>query len=522
MIQLVNNYGFKWKNRDGIWFKGYIFDENQIKSEDTIFSELGKIQTKEDLKIWLADANGCFSLVISKENVTYFAVDHIRTFPIFYTIDNGNLVVTDDPVMVFKSTKKINALAALELEATAYVTGNRTLFDGVYQVQAGELIEYRDNKKDCSFYSDFIVETINNSKFDILQQSLEIELNETFERLVNSLNGRQAVVPLSGGYDSRLIVTMLKKFEYNNVITFTYGRKGNFELANSRKSAEKLGYPWIFIEYDEDIIDGFIDEQIFKEYVHFAGKGSSMFFMQDYFAVKYLHENKLIEKDSVFIPGHSGDLLAGSHLRKTMKEGIGNKNLGKQIYQKTYFQNNHKNNKKQFLNLINNFIEKVPENTFVYNVFENWAYKERQAKFIVNSANVFDYFGYEYRLPFWDIKLIEFFKSVPFKYKINKILYDKTVIESFFAPYSVAFEKEIQPSAREVNIQAVKEKIRPYLPIKIKNQLLEKNDWMAYSIITKYFLDDLKNKNIPYNFQADIYNSIISKWYVEYVKAKLA
>ena len=41
---------------------------------------------------------------------------------------------------------------------------------------------------------------------------------------------------------------------------------------------------------------------------------SSMFFMQEYFAVKYLKESHIIPDDSVFIPGFSGDVLAGSHL----------------------------------------------------------------------------------------------------------------------------------------------------------------------------------------------------------------
>ena len=54
----------------------------------------------------------------------------------------------------------------------------------------------------------------------------------------------------------------------------------------------------------------------FKEYYKFASNHISVFGTQDYFAVKYLHDNKIINDDAIFVPGHSGDFLGGSHLDK--------------------------------------------------------------------------------------------------------------------------------------------------------------------------------------------------------------
>ncbi len=345
-------------------------------------------------------------------------------------------------------------------------------------------------------------------------------MNTAFECLVNSLNGRQVAVPLSGGYDSRLIAIMLKKVGYTNVYTFTYGRKGNYELENSQKTAQMLDFPWVFIEYNADLINGFINDEVFNNYCHFAGKGSSMFYMQDYFAMKYLHDNKLVDKEAIFVPGHSGDSIAGSHLRESVARQIDKNKLIRLIYKKTYIQNNHRKYKTKFLSHIKDFIEQAPENTSAYNIFESRVYYERQAKFVVNSASVFDFFGYEYRLPYWDSELVEFFKSVPFKYKLYKTLYKETVKDFYFSPNSIAFDKEIQVSPFDIKKQKIKDKIRPYLPMKIKLHYLEKNDWMAYSPITKVLLNDLEIKKIPYDFKADFYNSIISKWYVECIRGQ--
>src|SRR5690554_6416968 len=128
MIKLVNNNGFKWKNRAHIWFKGYLSNETRLKSEEQIFYELDTIQTKESLLAWLSNTSGCFSVVIKKNNIILLAVDNIRTFPIFYSTGEKEFIITDDPVSMFNDTKEIDILAAFELESAAYVTGNRTLY----------------------------------------------------------------------------------------------------------------------------------------------------------------------------------------------------------------------------------------------------------------------------------------------------------------------------------------------------------------------------------------------------------
>ncbi len=515
MIKLFNNNGFRWKNNAKIWLKGYLFDGDILKTDKQIFTELEQICTTQDLKIWLKKANGCFSLIIETCDFIWLAVDNIRTFPLFYSTDNKGITITDNPTKIFHNASEINLLAANELESAAYVTGKNTLYKNVYQVQAGELIIYSKKVVNGLFHADFFTKKIYDSSFEQLQNKLITTLNKTFQRLITSLNGRQAIVPLSGGYDSRLIAVMLKKFGYQNVVTFTFGRANHGEVNLSKQVAQTLGFKWNFVEYNSLIINNFINSEVFKNYYHFAGKATAMFYMQDYFAVKYLSDNQIIDKDAVFIPGHSGDAVAGSHLREYMRKKMSRKQLLNLIYAKTYNQNNHKKHKKQFLKLIDNFIDQYYGNIPTYNIFESWVYAERQAKFIVNSANIFDFFGYEYRLPFWDTELVDFFKSVPFEYKLYKKLYDNTLKNNYFNKYNVDFNNEIQINSFDIKKQRIKNKIRPHLHKKCKLYFLNKNDWAAYEPITKYFLNNLKERNIPYLFRADSYNSIISRWYVE-------
>ena len=40
----------------------------------------------------------------------------------------------------------------------------------------------------------------------------------------------------------------------------------------------------------------------------------SIHFPQDFAAIKHLHDNDLISKDSVIVNGQSGDFISGNHL----------------------------------------------------------------------------------------------------------------------------------------------------------------------------------------------------------------
>lgn len=98
MIRLENNRGFCWKKKGNIWFKGYCFVNNKLKSDKDIFSELSAIRIKEDFATWLSRARGCFSIVIKKNNSIFCAVDIIRTFPLFYSIDTPEILISDNPM----------------------------------------------------------------------------------------------------------------------------------------------------------------------------------------------------------------------------------------------------------------------------------------------------------------------------------------------------------------------------------------------------------------------------------------
>ena len=525
-IQLFHNKGFSWYSESEISVKGYLFDNrNNFLSGKQLIKYFSGISSFPDFEERVSFANGIFSVIIRRGKEVFVANDIIRSFPLFYSRFQGSWYITDDAYQLSVTTNisELNPLAHNEFLATGYVIGDETLVHGVRQVQAGEIIHFKEDDLNAKFYYSYRTHKTNEDEYQILKEEGEKVFEESFKRFVTSLNGKTVVVPLSGGYDSRLIASMLKHFQYEKVICFTYGRKDNPEIELSKKVAEKLNYKWIFVEYNNELIRDYLSDPCFLAYFPYASQMVSMFFMQEYFAVKYLKDNKLIPDDAIFAPGHSGDFLAGSQLNKhgnlSIKESVSE--LAQRIYFIKYCYKRPKaSGRLKILDRIEkNLQEKyMKDSDLAYSIHEDWDFKEKLAKFNFNSANTYTYFGYEFRLPFWDRKLIDFFKLLPLSAKINKYLYDDILSNKYFAEYDINFKEEFMVIESDLRKYKFKNQVKYYLPENINRLFVNKNDGLFYREITKYMKNDLLQKNIKISIYGNSYNSLIIQWYLYQLK----
>lgn len=528
-ITLKLNKGFSWYNNNYTYIKGYFYDgNNNFYEKEQALNYFKSIKNKLDFKNIIRELNGVFTIITTFDDNTYIFSDITRSFPVFYTKKDNVFFLSDD-IFYLKTIFKINdfdTLSEIEFKASNHTYGKKTLLKEVYQIQASEcLVIKKETVISSSFFYSYAVKKENNLSHKKLKNNAILAFENSFKRFISSLNNKTVVIPLSGGFDSRLIAVMLKKYEYKNVICYTYGKKNSFEINNSKKTAATLGFKWYFIEYSDNLITNFLSSTEFKNYVHFAGKLSSMPNLQEYFAVKHLSEKKLINKDSVFIPGYAGDLLGGSQILKVIPENLKHKNISQLIISKKF--TNYKYNKYKSIEIRNNidqqikafdqnYLDKIPSS-----VFEDFDIKEKIAKYIFNSANFYTFFNYEFRFPFWDKELLDFFKSVPFQHKKVKLLFDDVLINNYFKKQNVYFETELQPSKKIILLQNIKDKIKTFLPNFIKTKFLKKNDWINYHLITSKMVKDLNVNNLNLDKPVNNYNQIIIQWYLFFSKNKI-
>jgi asparagine synthase (glutamine-hydrolysing) len=407
----------------------------------------------------------------------------------------------------------------LEFKASNHTYGKKTLLKDVYQIQASECIVIENNKIIKSFFNySYAIEKENVLEFKYLKEKAIIAFENSFKRCLDSLHNRIVAIPLSGGFDSRLITVFLKKYNYRNVICFTYGNKNSFEIENSKKVANQLGFKWYFIEYSQETIGDFLNDNQFKEYINFASKLSSMPSLQEYFAVKYLQKNNLIPNNAIFISGFAGDLLGGSQFLKIIPKNLTFNAISSLIIDKKLInypiKTRVKNKLKQKINQQLFEFDKDCNKKIPSSVFEDFDIKEKISKFIFNSASFYSFFGYEFRFPFWDKELLDFFKEVPVELKYNKLLFDDVLINKYFKPFNVFFENEIRVKNKKKWITRIRKKVKPFIPSFMKEKRLEKLSWMNYKNITQEMLFFLKKKNINVKRAYNGYNEIIAQWYI--------
>jgi asparagine synthase (glutamine-hydrolysing) len=525
-INLFENRGFHWYNNDTIFVKGYFFDkDNNLFEKEEMMQFFSDNLSPDYFFKKIKEINGLFSIIIKTPDYTYIASDIARSFPLFYITNNNQLQISDRIDFLKKEvpdyTIDENALEAYL--SAGYTLGNKTFIKNIYQVQSCEAIVFkRENIYLRQFYFSYFAENIHSLSYKQIFSKAVFILNSVFFDLIKTLNNRTVVIPLSGGYDSRLIAALLKKYNYENVVCFTFGKKNNPEISNSEKTAKRLNFKWIFIEYSEDLIKNYIEPETFKKYIDYSGKYNSMPFMQDYFSVKYLFDNKIIPADSVFIPGHSGDFLGGSQLLKVIPETIKPTSVSKFILNRKFIFKKLTPRQKSnlfieietILSCYNSKQLTIP----AYSIFEDFDLKEKLSKYILNSCSVFNFFGYEHRIPFWDIRLLSFFKDIPFQYKKGKLLYDDVLVNEYFNPFNLVFEKELQAGLKTIWFQNFKNRLKPFFPRFILNYFLRKNDWKNYEIITAQMLESMKKNKLAYNLKIKNYNEIIIQWYSYYIK----
>ncbi len=414
------------------------FYQDKLYKDDEFHTLVSSWSTKEDFIKGIQELNGFYALISLQGGQLFAAVDRVRSIPLFYAQKAQEFYLSDcaDWVREKVGNTKLDLLAKGEFLLTGYVTGSDTLFPDVKQIQAGECIFIEDTPGGITVEKHRYYEYIHNYPDSVTEEELitvhdEVLLN-IFNRLIQIAAGRTIVVPLSGGLDSRLIVLMLKRLGYDKVIAFSYGRPGNSESVVSKQVADSLGIQWEFVEYSNDMWYQWYHSDEYKKYASFSDGCTSLPHIQDWPAVWHLKKNNKIPQDSIFVPGHSADLPAGSRsvsLPEIYEAGTINEAIIlKSILGWHYSLFDWSDKAAKLLPVFNNRIMQVlgdinrlPDNACA---FELWDVSQRQAKFIINSLRVYEFWNYDWWMPFWDHEYMNFWTGVPLTYRKQKYLYD--------------------------------------------------------------------------------------------------
>ncbi len=494
--------GFKWVYNCSVRFKGYFFLNEKLYDKNNILDLFVNNNKKKIFHKILENGNGSFALIIENQNEVLFATDKVRSIPLFYNHNKNEFIISDYIEDDLNSVDK-NSSEYYEFLMTGYTLNETTLLKAYKQVQAAEYITV--NKKEGTYRKNIYYKHLHgnylNIKKDEHYKNLRDITTSFINRLILSAKDRTIVVPLSGGYDSRYIVSALKEAEHENVICYTYGREDSFEVGIAKKVTEQLGYKSIIIEYTYEKWVSLYNDKSFRDYLMYGFNFCSSPHIQDFIAVKELTEGELIPKDSIIVPGFCGDLLGGSYIPIEFFEGkersLLKRNISTYIY-KCQFKNAKiklsKSVKKEVDNKINLFMNilslKNNLDDFV-SKNESWFTSHKVAKFVVNALRLYEYFGYEWRMPLWDDGLIKYWYRIQNEQRINNQLFNDFLFDNLFKKQNIDFRKQTP-----VSHKGFLKIVRKLIPTKLSNGF----KWVYHYVIYRNN-KDVNNADILSNLQ---------------------
>ena len=125
-------------------------------------------------------------------------------------------------------------------QITGYVLGKKTIIQGINSLRAGELLFIDKKNKDFKieeYFQFYSPNTIIKNSSELIEELKGVE-DKIFQDLIERNKDKTILLALSGGLDSRYVLTSLLKRNVSNIITFSYGYKNNFDSFIAQKIAK--------------------------------------------------------------------------------------------------------------------------------------------------------------------------------------------------------------------------------------------------------------------------------------------
>jgi asparagine synthase (glutamine-hydrolysing) len=477
------------------------------------------------LKKVLATLRGFYAAIWAAADYTILIADIVRTYPLYYWFFEEELFISD--WLNVNGPRKGGGVSGEELFEflmAGFVSGPRTIYKNIQALEAGEVVfidhasgtVHRTRAQAFLPLHPDLPTDIQEGLIPHYLRRLQRALDESTERLIKFLDGRTALLPLSGGWDSRTIALQLKRHGYKRVLAFSYGVEGNRESATSREVARQLGFEWRFVPYSIEDWQKLRKDEAYWEYLRYAHSGVSLPHIQDVLAVKKLVDQGVVEPASfVAVPGHSGDFVAGSHVRLNSLRVRSSEKILDSLLEKHYglltpdvavaflrdlltiesgvgcatpYTCLRRLNTKLRMEMMSHVVDGFFIDAASYLDFWNW--KERQSKFIVNSVRVYEFWGLAHWLPLWDKTFCEFWMHVPLQLRYGRRL-------------NGLFLAELQSSQGLVLKLGGEGRVR-----QLRRQILHFLDALGFKPTVENILQKLS-----YVRNKDVYNSHPLQWY---------
>lgn len=299
-------------------FWGYLWNKNEVKSKINANNNSNNATISEIIALFIirfdpADIyqfNGRFVIAVWKktEQELMLVNDRYGFCPLYYWNAKNQFVFGSQYKAISAEKdfpKEIDWSALGDFLSLGYSTGERTLFKHIRLLPPASIATIRrGGELTIRRYWDYSFHT----EEDPVRTAKEYEkgfysyLSEALERQIETAN--RILIPVSGGYDSRILSGLLsKRKEKEKIIALSYGHEDALDVVYGKKIAKKSGFTHYSVPIKTDYLKEFADDFVWM----LEGTVNCL-------NAHMLTTFEIMEKEHIdsVMTGFFGDILAGS------------------------------------------------------------------------------------------------------------------------------------------------------------------------------------------------------------------
>ena len=395
--------------------KVYITKTSKIFIYGKIYENHNKIIKSFLNPMSLAGLNGEFFFIIQnlKKKKIILGNSNTSIFQLFFRFDNKLKINLSNDIfrLIDKKTKIQNNKISEWLYTNGRNLDEKTFFSNINSIHPGSVVNFNLNNYKIKENTPFF---FSNKKNKVSKsQDEDFFIGKITSSLVNALKVRienknhKITMGLSGGYDSRIILHLLKENFKNKVFTHTHGDKFSLEKKASRAVSRLLKVS------HEDIIIKPEDYYLAAENILDYGNYNVIFKT----GVKQKIYKKIFKKNKskYFIQGNALDVLIGSSFSKKRLTKI----KSKKNYINWFLESIKLFEIREIENLLNINLQKM---NFKKNINEKVENRVNKINYNDDYINLNDALTFDLRIKRWHNSQLAVFLGT-----VNKIIptYDK-------------------------------------------------------------------------------------------------
>lgn len=257
-------------------------------------------------RLWILESRFAACIYDLDSRTTWIISDRFGHCPVYYAILNGSLVFSTKLFSLARCgalPPRLERSAVRALFAFEYVTGDKTIIEGIKLLAPATVLRFRRNSCNFTSYQRAIrhVSVAHRSRRDAAD-----ELYGCLYRSVGTVirHHPRVLIPLSGGMDSRALLHCALEHAAD-IRTATFGVSGCRDVVYARQVAARAGIPHDVAETNGLFLREWLDYAVYVS-------GGMM-------SVNHIHimalAHVLESEERVVLDGLSGDMLLGGHIK---------------------------------------------------------------------------------------------------------------------------------------------------------------------------------------------------------------